>query len=223
MPDFLCLAKGLTGGTMPLAATLTTREIYEGFKGGPEKTFYYGHSYTGNPLGCAAALASLDVFGLPATEPSQAPGRYEKWLRQLQETPSYSTYQDLDTLLNHIRKLAPGIDNTRADFIARAWARPLPEQQGYTVKADPAHKRVNPVLYRREEARSCWQQISAKTLFIYGEDSRFYRTYLEEGYQQESRECISGLLEDTIAGASHMLHWQQPESLGSKLKSFFQS
>ncbi len=47
---------------MPLAATLTTQEIYEGFKGEPERNFCYGHSYTGNPLGCAAALASLDVF-----------------------------------------------------------------------------------------------------------------------------------------------------------------
>lgn len=61
VPDFLCLAKGLTGGTMPLAATLTREEIYEGFRG-PEKTFYYGHSYTGNALGCAAALANLEVF-----------------------------------------------------------------------------------------------------------------------------------------------------------------
>ena len=61
IPDFLCLAKGLTGGTMPLAATLTTREVYEGFKGS-ERTFYYGHSYTGNALGCAAALASLALF-----------------------------------------------------------------------------------------------------------------------------------------------------------------
>lgn len=61
VPDFLCLAKGLTGGTMPLAATLTTGAIYEGFKG-PERTFYYGHSYTGNALGCAAALASLSLF-----------------------------------------------------------------------------------------------------------------------------------------------------------------
>jgi len=60
-PDFLCLAKGLTGGTMPLAATLTTDEIYQGFSG-PERTFYYGHSYTGNALGCAAALASLEIF-----------------------------------------------------------------------------------------------------------------------------------------------------------------
>ncbi|MGC6426663.1 MAG: adenosylmethionine--8-amino-7-oxononanoate transaminase [Akkermansiaceae bacterium] len=61
IPDFLCLAKGLTGGTMPLAATLTREEIYEGFKG-VENTFYYGHSYTANALGCAAALASLRIF-----------------------------------------------------------------------------------------------------------------------------------------------------------------
>jgi adenosylmethionine-8-amino-7-oxononanoate aminotransferase len=63
-PDFLCVAKGLTGGYLPLAATLTTERIYEGFLGAPEeyRTFFHGHTYTGNPLACAAALASLDVF-----------------------------------------------------------------------------------------------------------------------------------------------------------------
>ena len=62
VPDFLCLAKGLTGGTMPLAATLTTERVFKAFLGGYEETFFYGHSYTGNPLGCAAARASLAVF-----------------------------------------------------------------------------------------------------------------------------------------------------------------
>ncbi len=63
-PDFLCLAKGITGGYMPLAATLTTERIYEAFLGAPEdfKTFFHGHTYTGNPLACAAALASLEIF-----------------------------------------------------------------------------------------------------------------------------------------------------------------
>jgi adenosylmethionine-8-amino-7-oxononanoate aminotransferase len=63
-PDLLCLAKGLTGGYLPLAATLATERIYEGFLGAPEqyRTFFHGHTYTGNPLGCAAALANLDVF-----------------------------------------------------------------------------------------------------------------------------------------------------------------
>ena len=64
IPDFLCLAKGLTGGYLPLAATLTTERVFSAFLGEFEeqKTFYYGHSYTGNALGCVAALASLDVF-----------------------------------------------------------------------------------------------------------------------------------------------------------------
>jgi len=63
-PDLLCLAKGLTGGYMPLAATLSTERIYEGFLGAPEeqRTFFHGHTYTGNPLACATALASLEVF-----------------------------------------------------------------------------------------------------------------------------------------------------------------
>jgi adenosylmethionine-8-amino-7-oxononanoate aminotransferase len=63
-PDLLCVAKGLTGGYLPLAATLSTDDVYEAFLGerAEQKTFYHGHSYTGNALGCAAALASLDLF-----------------------------------------------------------------------------------------------------------------------------------------------------------------
>jgi adenosylmethionine-8-amino-7-oxononanoate aminotransferase len=63
-PDLMCLGKGLTGGYLPLAATLATEAIYEAFLGDFEefKTFFHGHTFTGNPLGCAAGLASLDVF-----------------------------------------------------------------------------------------------------------------------------------------------------------------
>jgi len=63
-PDLLCLAKGISGGVLPLAATLASERVYEGFLGehSEYRTFFHGHSYTGNPLACAAALASLDVF-----------------------------------------------------------------------------------------------------------------------------------------------------------------
>jgi adenosylmethionine-8-amino-7-oxononanoate aminotransferase len=62
VPDIMCLSKGINGGYMPLAATLTTDRIYDAFLGDSGKTFYHGHTYTGHPLGCAAALASLDIF-----------------------------------------------------------------------------------------------------------------------------------------------------------------
>jgi adenosylmethionine---8-amino-7-oxononanoate aminotransferase len=63
-PDLMCVAKGLTGGYMPLAATLATERIYEAFLGSHSeyKTFFHGHTYTGNPLACAAAIASLETF-----------------------------------------------------------------------------------------------------------------------------------------------------------------
>jgi len=63
-PDIMAIAKGITGGYLPLAATLTTNEIYSAFLGEPHegRTFFHGHSYTGNPLGCAAALANLSIF-----------------------------------------------------------------------------------------------------------------------------------------------------------------
>lgn len=63
-PDFLCLAKGLTGGYLPLAATLSTERVYRAFLGrfDEAKTFFHGHTYTGNPLACAAALANLALF-----------------------------------------------------------------------------------------------------------------------------------------------------------------
>ncbi|GMV96001.1 MAG: adenosylmethionine--8-amino-7-oxononanoate transaminase [Phycisphaerae bacterium] len=68
-PDLMCLSKGLTAGYLPLGATLARQDIYDAFLGPIEagRTFYHGHTFTGNPLACAAALASLDVFERDAT------------------------------------------------------------------------------------------------------------------------------------------------------------
>jgi adenosylmethionine-8-amino-7-oxononanoate aminotransferase len=73
-PDFLNLAKGLSGGYLPLAATLTTDSVFDAFLGEYEefKTFFHGHSFTGNPLGCAVALASLNLLQTPRSLRSRA-------------------------------------------------------------------------------------------------------------------------------------------------------
>ncbi|MBI5387204.1 MAG: aminotransferase class III-fold pyridoxal phosphate-dependent enzyme [Verrucomicrobia bacterium] len=81
-PDFLCLAKGLTGGTLPMAATLTTEEVFGAFLGEYEefKTFFHGHSFTGNQLGAAAALASFEILRSPASILART--RLERVLRE---------------------------------------------------------------------------------------------------------------------------------------------
>ena len=78
-PDFLCLAKGITGGYLPLAATLTTQRVFDGFLFDykEQKTFFHGHTFTGNPLACAAAFANLEIF------------RKEKALKRLQPKINY--------------------------------------------------------------------------------------------------------------------------------------
>ncbi|HSP80277.1 MAG TPA: adenosylmethionine--8-amino-7-oxononanoate transaminase [Myxococcaceae bacterium] len=62
VPDLLCLAKALSGGLLPFAATLATQRVFEGFGGAPQRALYYGHSYCGNPLGCAVAREVLAVY-----------------------------------------------------------------------------------------------------------------------------------------------------------------
>jgi adenosylmethionine-8-amino-7-oxononanoate aminotransferase len=74
-PDLLCIGKGLTGGYLPLAATVTTERIYEGFLGDFDefRTFFHGHTYTGNPLACAAGVATLEIFERERTLERLAP------------------------------------------------------------------------------------------------------------------------------------------------------
>ena len=81
-PDFLCVAKGLTGGYLPMAATLTTRKVFAAFLGEYEefKTFFHGHSFTGNQLGAAAALASLELL-----QSKKSMGQRVQLQRQLQD------------------------------------------------------------------------------------------------------------------------------------------
>ncbi len=102
-PDFLAVAKGLTGGFMPLAATLTTERVFETFLGRFEeqKTFFYGHSYTGNQLGCAAALASLRIF------------REENVLESLQPKIAH-----LAELLAGLKKISRVRETRQSGFIA---------------------------------------------------------------------------------------------------------
>ena len=90
-PDIICLSKGLTGGYMPLAATIASEEIYSAFLGefAELKTFFHGHSYTGNPLGCACALAAMDVFDRDRTIEAMQPkvALLEAWLKEVAAHP----------------------------------------------------------------------------------------------------------------------------------------
>ncbi len=127
-PDLLCVAKGLTGGYLPLAATLATENVYEAFLGELKQTFFHGHSYTGNALGCAAALANLEIF------------KKEKTLVQVRKKSRI-----LQTLLKPLAEL-PIVGDIRQcgmmagiELVKNKETRepfPLSERMGYKVTAE---------------------------------------------------------------------------------------
>jgi adenosylmethionine-8-amino-7-oxononanoate aminotransferase len=126
-PDLMAVGKGLTGGYLPLAATLTTERIYRAFLGRYEefKTFFHGHSYTGNPLGCAVALANLDVFERERTLARLKPkiAALHRLLQPLRDHPHVGDIRQLGLIV--------GIE------LVREWATkapyPLAERVGIRV------------------------------------------------------------------------------------------
>ena len=120
-----------------------------------------GHSMGGN-VAClyagvrperVAKLVNLEGFGLRGNEPTQAPSRYAAWLASLAEPQQFRNYSSFDELATRLQQANPRLTPERARFLAEHWGAATPENR-VALRSDPAHKRVNPVLYRVEEARS---------------------------------------------------------------------
>jgi pimeloyl-ACP methyl ester carboxylesterase len=112
-----------------------------------------GHSLGGN-VACmyagvrpqrVAKLVNLEGFGLKPTRAEEAPGRYARWLEELQDRPSLRAYRDFDDLAARLRRSNPRLSLEKAQFLARHWGHGAGEQ-GVALRGDPAHKIVNPVL-----------------------------------------------------------------------------
>jgi pimeloyl-ACP methyl ester carboxylesterase len=184
-----------------------------------------GHSMGGNVAWMYAGIrpdrvgwaASLDAFGLPDSDPREAPDRYARWLDQWRESPAFSEYGDLDAVAGRVAERAPRLDPARARFIAACWTRQRADGR-LELRHDPAHKRVNPVLYRRAETESCWRRIRARSLLVVGRESPFHERFAG-GAGARCRECIPHL-EEAAVDAGHMLHLERPREVAALLHDF---
>lgn len=185
-----------------------------------------GHSMGGN-IACLYAgirpnrishLVSLESVGLPNAEPSLAPERYADWLNQWQTVARFSEHT-IDQLTSRVLSLGPHMSHSQARFIAETWSTPAIEDKR-TLLSDPRHKYLNPTLYRREEARSCWRQIEAKAMLITGSESNISCSPELQNCQRDFKECIPPLIEKRIPDADHMVHWDQPKRVADSIESF---
>ena len=186
-----------------------------------------GHSLGGNVVALYAGirpervgkLVNLEGFGLPPTRPEQAPRRYKAWLDELDERPRLRPYASFAELAERLRKNNPRLPAERAQFLAQHWGRE--EGGGVVLRSDPAHKVINPLLYRYEEARACWQQVSAPVLWVEAAESdTLKRMKMDPAQQAERRAAFPNLRHETVQQAGHMLHHDQPEAVARLIEEF---
>lgn len=188
-----------------------------------------GHSMGGN-VAClyagvrpdrVARLAALDAFGLPDRPPQDAPERLRTWLEQVAAPPAARGYASLDAFAQRLMSDNPRLTAARAAFLAQHLSVADPAG-GVRSATDPAHRIVNPVLYRRAEAESCWREIRAPVLWVVQATPDWRRAVgLGDDVYDAARRCFRDFREVAIADSGHNFHHDQPERVAATLEAFF--
>jgi pimeloyl-ACP methyl ester carboxylesterase len=193
-----------------------------------------GHSMGGNIVsvyagvrpGRIARLINLEGFGLPATRPEQAPGRYAKWLDEVKQPPAMRGYASLDEVAGRLQKTNPRLNDERAAFLAQHWAARNAEGL-WEILGDPAHKMSGPLLYQAEEVLACWRKITAPVLWIEAEHTDMWRWMgpKEQARAEVDRRLaqIARVTPRMMPDAGHMLHHDQPALLAEMIEAFLAS
>lgn len=194
-----------------------------------------GHSMGGNVAMVYAGvrperirrLVNLEGFGMPRTVPSQAPGRYARWMDELQAlhrgTRALRSYDSLEGVAQRLVKNNPRLGADKARWLASHWARQDAQGQWH-IQGHAAHKIINAQLYRVDEVHEVYKRISAPVLSVVAADNSIDQWWkgaftLDEFH--ERMQAVPQMEEMCIENAGHMLHHDQPEQLAALLERFF--
>jgi pimeloyl-ACP methyl ester carboxylesterase len=198
----------------------------------PEPAVLVGHSMGGNVAllyagirpGRVRAVVNLEGFGLRETHATQAPERYAQWLDELKAGGSMRDYADADEVAVRLRRNNPRLTKGRAAFLAQHWAYPRSDGR-WAVAGDPAHRIVNPTLYRLDEVLACWQRITCPVLWVRAAHTDVLRYVAETpaaaiAEVERRRAFIHDIEALVIEDAGHMVHHDQPENIARAIADF---
>ncbi len=189
-----------------------------------------GHSMGGNIVMSYAGvrphrvrrLVNLEGFGLPDLPAAQAAGRLATWLDALKHPTSLKPYASLAAVAQRLRKNNPRLAEDKALWLAGHWSALAADGQWH-LRADPAHKRINPVPYRAADAIATWSAISAPLLWVQAHASRaddWWGGRYSIAEFQSRLAHVPDVRQVELRDAGHMLHHDQPEALARALETF---
>lgn len=195
-----------------------------------------GHSMGGTVVSMYAGarperirrLINLEGFGLAATKPTQATSRYAKWLNEVkaarQGEMNLRSYPDSEAVAQRLIKTNPRLSLDKAQWLAQHWAKPNSKGE-WEILGHPAHKVINPYLFRVEEMLAIYQSISAPVLNVEASQNDLEKWWqgkykLEEFHERLKH--IKDIQSVTIQDAGHMMHHDQPFELAQHIEAFLQ-
>ena len=201
---------------------------------GAQSVDLVGHSMGGNVAMIYAGvrpervhkLVNLEGFGLPESNPADAPARYAKWLDELKSMQrgqmTLKAYDDVSGVANRLMKTNPRLPTDRANWLAGHWARPDASGK-WQILGDPAHKVTSANLYRAAETLAIYKCITAPVLAVEASDDSlaiWYKDRYGLGDYHERLKNIADCRVAVVQNAGHMLHHDQPEQLAGMIEAF---
>jgi pimeloyl-ACP methyl ester carboxylesterase len=189
-----------------------------------------GHSMGGNVAMSYAGvrpqrirrLVNLEGFGMPRTEPHQAPKRLATWLDELKTPHALRDYASLGEVAERLRRNNPRLAADKAAWLAPHWAARRDDGRWH-ILGDPAHRRVNPILYRVDEILATWSRIEAPLLWVEGDatdTSVWWGHRYSKAEFHERLAVVPRVQREVLADCGHMLHHDQPAALAAHLAAF---
>jgi pimeloyl-ACP methyl ester carboxylesterase len=182
--------------------------------------------YTGARPDRIRRLVNLEGFGMPATKPSQAPGRYAKWMDELKAfhraEMDLKDYDSADGVARRLMKTNRRLSQDKADWLARHWARQEADGR-WRILGDAAHKIVNAQLFRVDEVLELYRRIACPTLWVEASDDSLGQWWQGRFTLAEFHERLSAvpqLSQARVEDAGHMLHHDQPQLLARLVEDF---
>ncbi len=179
-------------------------------------------SYAGVRAGKIRRLINLEGFGLPNLAADQAPQRLRQWLDELRDPMYFRSYPSAAAVAQRLCQNNPRLDAAHAAWLAPHWAGER-EDGRWHVRGDPAHRRINPVPYRGDEALALWAAVTAPLLWVEGSLTHIGNR-AEEPLRRAEFETrlarVAQVRKAMLEGAGHMLHFDQPSTLAGLIDAF---